>query len=219
MATGEVKAVRDGGSIFPPIPYEASEAILKRIQNSLVSDALMPKPIYGEKGNVNESVESYALKNWNYPLNSYDFPTLPTSLTEVQKERVRRLLELLRSGRFSQGNQFLKQESDGQATYCCLGVAAEHVLGYVFTPSKQDSNVCAYKGDNVNLLASDDAKLFGFDRDVTKVERERIAKMSGLRSALLDFRKRQRILASLNDNGVKFETIAAIVVALGWDEH
>jgi hypothetical protein len=53
----------------------------------------------------------------------------------ADKERVRLLVDALRSGDYRQGRGFLKQTVDGAVLHCCLGVACEIAManGVVLT--------------------------------------------------------------------------------------
>ncbi len=59
-----------------------------------------------------------------------------TRLTEEQIANRTKWVEALRSGKYIQGNNYLKSEVNGVTEHCCLGVAVEALgIGFDVNPS------------------------------------------------------------------------------------
>lgn len=142
------------------------------------------------------------------------------SLSVEQAINVKKLVKLLRSGEYKQANSLLKAvPHSGEASYCCLGVAAEGVLGVDFndshTPYTQNSS---YK------LIGDDAHKFGFDRFITWEEADKLRDIWTKDNQYVSFGTsdtRMAVLMRLNDSNVlnaDFNDIADTIEAMDWDQ-
>lgn len=110
-----------------------------------------------------------------------------------KKELRRRLVAALRSGQYHQGRGWLKQGEGDDARYCCLGVACEVALGCGAVDDPD--HVRQELRDNAALPPSVRAA-FGFRTRYGHFGR----RVSGHYS-----------LAGMNDSGVSFNRIAAVI--------
>lgn len=114
----------------------------------------------------------------------------------------------LRSGLYRQGQNVLRRKAidDGPDEYCCLGVACElAVAAGIIPPAKEDTGV---------MISLGEVYLYG-DSYSTRLP-PTVAEWLGLRDCSgefqpLDGKRNSNTLASLNDDGVDFEAIAAVV--------
>lgn len=139
----------------------------------------------------------------------------------MQKELVKQWVSELRSGQYTQGtgelvyNDDIDDYEDGDnLRYCCLGVAAVHVLGETV-------------GDMLNegYLSFDHREKLGLGKRLTLEEAQYLNQHYGLNTedgtsdtegVLID---RQEACVRFNDNLNKsFSEIADIVEKMGWDK-
>ncbi len=137
-------------------------------------------------------------------------------LPEEQKINVEKLLEELRSGNHNQGESVLKDVLDGFAKYCCLGIAAEFVLGRKFSPSLTDSDRDYITGGNW-ALNQDDANAFGFLTELNTYEVQKIRRLAD--DNTIRYSTRHTALMYMNDNGFSFERIADLMEEFGWNVY
>lgn len=117
-----------------------------------------------------------------------------------QKKRVEKWVAALRSDDYKQGENYLKQETEGETTHCCLGVACEL---YIKSGNKLDYQ----EPDPVY----DNAAYFGGDSEHLP---EQVRNYYGLRTDYGEFiysDGRRSSLTMANDGGKSFKQIANII--------
>ena len=115
---------------------------------------------------------------------------------EVYKEWV----EALRSGNYIQGIEYLKQKSDGEIYYCCLGVLCE-IEKERFDLQEKEGDFAFEFNETDSVLPKKVSKLLGWYKGTDK-NLDTTGKI----------RDRQFTdLAEANDNGQIFESIADII--------
>lgn len=107
---------------------------------------------------------------------------------------------------------------DGGKSYCCLGVAAESVLGRKFQKNGgYTSNSYVY----FSLLSPEDKTTLGLDKKLTVSELKLLMRSLNRPTREIDLldmpTDRESALTHMNDNGASFATIADFIVEAGWD--
>lgn len=142
-------------------------------------------------------------------------------LTKEQQTNMAKWVEVLQSGKYNQVQGRLKLVTGDKAEYCCLGIAAECVLGFDMVPSYIGGTEYGYETGEYEGhietagLRPDERKKFGLDISFKDKESKYITKLTGYYPGTPAHR--QDALVGLNDNGFSFREIAMIIVALGWD--
>lgn len=108
-----------------------------------------------------------------------------SDLSEEQKENRKEWVEALRSGNYEQGQEGLFYKEGNKEKYCCLGVACS-ILGY----QNVQLNDCSYINE----------PYYG-----ASIENDKPSEKFGLNI------KQQELLAYLNDQGISFNDIAAVI--------
>ena len=130
-------------------------------------------------------------------------------------------VEALRSGEYKQGRGYLKVTENGEARYCCLGVACELLResGVDVTWEKgnsggpnSDPNITYFSAyaegvGSGGILPSSLAARIGTGRDPVVV----ISETTRGFSKSLPFAHTEFALSTLNDNGVPFSEIANLI--------
>lgn len=143
-------------------------------------------------------------------------------LSVEQKARVEKWLHILENGMHEQTTNKLKViRDDGIPRYCCLGVAAEAVLGRQFKVLPQ--GVCEYVYDDgvyLESLSQEDKHQLGLHKHVTEEESYWLAEMLGVEKEDIErrFIDRETICMYMNDDlNLSFPEIAQVFKRMEWD--
>lgn len=85
-------------------------------------------------------------------------------LTPVQKARVRKLVDTLRTTNKRQGRGYLRQRGNKTVKFCCLGIACEVAIAEGLEISRNTRHSVATYSDGIYTLPSEVQNFFGFDR-------------------------------------------------------
>jgi hypothetical protein len=126
--------------------------------------------------------------------------TIDKNTERKQKAIRRRWVAALRSGDYKQGKGFLRTKGKGKQAdkFCCLGVLCElAVKAKVINPPDIDSNTFNYG-----------AYIYGGSIDILP---NSVTEWAGLQDSAALFHGEEESLATINDAGKRFSTIANII--------
>jgi len=122
----------------------------------------------------------------------------------MKKEIAKKWVKALRSGKYKQGKTYLKQVDDNrQAKYCCLGVLCEL---YNDTTKKNHKKTLSTQIKSKNSTTD----FFTFDGRAGALPGV-VMDWAGINNCFGDLGPTEYSLASLNDIGSTFESIANII--------
>lgn len=76
-------------------------------------------------------------------------------------ENAKKWVAALRSGKYKQGRSYLKRVDDGEARYCCLGVACELFTSPSKTLAHPDKRICMFGNGASAVLPEDVQAMLG----------------------------------------------------------
>jgi hypothetical protein len=126
-------------------------------------------------------------------------------------------LEALRSGNYIQAESALHACDNGVESYCCIGILDEVVYGTQwYEPDVDHDGYFEYVDDEgeSTLMGADRVADMDLDKHLNKVERKYFENMGVEVAGPIN---RIGILATVNDMGHTFESIADYVEELGWN--
>jgi hypothetical protein len=127
-------------------------------------------------------------------------------------------LEELRSGDYVQADSALRSYDDGCIAYCCVGVLDEKVYGtqWHHDPSEYDADYYVYADDHgeTTLMGEDRVEDMDLHLKITEDERNYFADIGQI---IYGAANRIGVLATLNDEGHTFESIADYIEELQWN--
>ena len=146
-----------------------------------------------------------------------------------QKAKVAKWLELLDANDHEQGQYYLKalHGDDNIPHYCCLGVAAEAVLGRQFIRVAPNDHALVYESDEdvegidrqATQLSSKDSFELGLNKMIYEDEIDKLAELTDLPVGSIRSNSREGVCVQLNDRAdFTFPEIANVIKEMGWDQ-
>lgn len=137
-------------------------------------------------------------------------------------------IEELESGELTQTSRVLcNEDEEGNKSYCCLGVAAEKVLGKKFQHFGYGNHGNMYYttpyGQHYSLLGEDEKDQLNLNKNLTVSELYEVIYRLRDSTNEVDLnvapQSRQAALTYLNDKGASFEEIADFLRTCEWGEE
>jgi len=124
----------------------------------------------------------------------------------MKKDVAKKWVKALRSGKYKQGQSWLKQyDKKGEEQHCCLGVLCELYNNEMKKKHKKSLNSKTVEDWNVTRISFNKN-----DQSLPNI----VKKWAGMKDSLgnfIDSNNMCRCLADMNDIGRKFNTIANII--------
>ncbi len=132
--------------------------------------------------------------------------------------QIQQWVDALRSGEYEQTTGYLCKGN----RYCCLGVAAEAVLGREFEALDDTASYYSINGQTgFTLLLDKDKATLELDKELTVSELLNMFQVASWNYFEVDIIEaptdRQSALTYMNDHGCDFETIAQFLESLEWE--
>jgi hypothetical protein len=120
----------------------------------------------------------------------------------MRKDVAKKWVKALRSGKYKQGQGYLKQfNSKGQPRHCCLGVLCE-----IYNDTMKNSHK-----KSLNTIEYHKIICFGKETQVLPLIVKKWAGMKTYIGIMNNSNKVEYCLSGINDSGKKFSTIANII--------
>lgn len=129
----------------------------------------------------------------------------------MKKDIAKKWIKALRSGKYTRGESYLKQEINGKTKHCCLGVLCE-IYNETMKKSHKKILTLTLKRHNITNTKADSVWYFeGIEGHLPR----KVRIWSGIRTCVADYREPTEhiggTLSDLNDTGHSFNKIATVI--------